>query len=588
MEKKMPGKSRRLIVLIGILGILAIAAVFRFWDLYAVEMMWDEIMDVPVALTYLETPNPFALNEQQISEEVLQARLPYYITALSLYFTPRNELLDFYVQRARIPAALFGLLTVLMVYLLGKELYGTKTGLISALLLAISSYHIGFSRFAVTQGESYDPFFYLLSLLLFFKGITKNNVKYLLLSGVTTGLACACKFNAALLLPAFFLFITVGFHKEISFTGTKGLRRLLLLNTGAFFVFLLLGFFWHRLGGQSEVAGQLGKFFLAVSGIYLFMLFVIIYKMERPFPPKAIAVVVANIVLMAVIVGFIGSPLHLAPKNLTYLLFGWIPAFCSTQFVLWLQTGVKQALSTSPLNILLIKLGLPFNLMFIGGLIYNLFHLKNRNNLLISLALLVYLAVVCSLRTFMSWYLMLIMPLAIMVSVNFLVLCWERLRVRFIRIILVLTAFAGICFQLFTLVRITPYYHFDGYKLGSNFIGFNKPCFLFVTDGMKGSIEWLEQNIPDNSRVGIGCSIKGFPSHIPEFMVKYIIAIYSANPTIKYEYITNEKSLFAFDYLIVSAFFGEDRTAADTAFKQIQAQKICGVTVYKVYKNICK
>jgi len=46
----------------------------------------------------------------------------------------------------RVPSALFGVLTVLGIYFLGKELFSTKVGLLSSFLLATSFWHIMFSR----------------------------------------------------------------------------------------------------------------------------------------------------------------------------------------------------------------------------------------------------------------------------------------------------------------------------------------------------------------------------------------------------------------------------------------------------------
>ena len=46
----------------------------------------------------------------------------------------------------RLPSALFGTLNILLIYLAGKELFGRKTGLTAAFLLAVSVFNIYFSR----------------------------------------------------------------------------------------------------------------------------------------------------------------------------------------------------------------------------------------------------------------------------------------------------------------------------------------------------------------------------------------------------------------------------------------------------------
>jgi 4-amino-4-deoxy-L-arabinose transferase-like glycosyltransferase len=48
----------------------------------------------------------------------------------------------------RLPAALFGILTVLGLYFLGKELYSKNIGLLAAFLLSVNFWHVNFSRIA--------------------------------------------------------------------------------------------------------------------------------------------------------------------------------------------------------------------------------------------------------------------------------------------------------------------------------------------------------------------------------------------------------------------------------------------------------
>ena len=64
----------------------------------------------------------------------------------------------------RLPSAIAGILTVLLIYLLGKELFGRSAGIISAVLLACSPYHIYYSQDANYYAEM--MFFSTLSILL--------------------------------------------------------------------------------------------------------------------------------------------------------------------------------------------------------------------------------------------------------------------------------------------------------------------------------------------------------------------------------------------------------------------------------------
>lgn len=74
----------------------------------------------------------------------------------------------------RLPSAVFGSLTVLAIYFLVRVMFKSSlAGLFSSLFLAVSPYHLQFSRglWEVT----FALFFYILGLLLFYIGIRKKN-----------------------------------------------------------------------------------------------------------------------------------------------------------------------------------------------------------------------------------------------------------------------------------------------------------------------------------------------------------------------------------------------------------------------------
>jgi len=75
---------------------------------------------------------------------------------------------------ARIPGALFGVFSVLLIYLLVKELFDDdKLALTSALFLAISPWHLQFSRGGWEVNTA--TFFLLAGILLFFKSLHEVN-----------------------------------------------------------------------------------------------------------------------------------------------------------------------------------------------------------------------------------------------------------------------------------------------------------------------------------------------------------------------------------------------------------------------------
>jgi 4-amino-4-deoxy-L-arabinose transferase-like glycosyltransferase len=99
----------------------------------------------------------------------------------------------------RLPSAIFGILAIYVVYLLTSELFNKKTGLVAAFLLAISPWHIQFSRTALEVNLS--SFLFPLGLYLFLKGLKKP--KTLILASLVWGLNLYSYHAAKFFLPLF-------------------------------------------------------------------------------------------------------------------------------------------------------------------------------------------------------------------------------------------------------------------------------------------------------------------------------------------------------------------------------------------------
>jgi mannosyltransferase len=92
---------------------------------------------------------------------------------------------------------LFGLLTVPLLYALGRRLLGTTAGLMAALLLAVSPYHVWYSQ----EGKMYAlvVFLAILSLHLFSRALAENRWGWWLGYLAVTGLALYVHFFTPLL-----------------------------------------------------------------------------------------------------------------------------------------------------------------------------------------------------------------------------------------------------------------------------------------------------------------------------------------------------------------------------------------------------
>src|SRR5581483_876227 len=140
-----------------------------------------------------------------------------YKPALYAYFIiPFIKIFGLNLTSVRLPSILFGILTVLATFYLVRELipeknYGTKVGLLAAFLLAISPWHIQFSRvaFEACTGMAFNLF----TVLFFLKGLKKN--KYFLFSAAAAALNFHIYQNEKVFTPLLLLALLIIYWKKI-------------------------------------------------------------------------------------------------------------------------------------------------------------------------------------------------------------------------------------------------------------------------------------------------------------------------------------------------------------------------------------
>ncbi|HEY4475204.1 MAG TPA: glycosyltransferase family 39 protein [Candidatus Paceibacterota bacterium] len=103
----------------------------------------------------------------------------------------------------RLPSAVFGLLSVLLIYLIGKRIFGENGGLLSALIFAITANHVFISRIGLQESI---VIFFLLAVFYFLLRSLEND-KYLIYAGAALGLALLSKYTAAAAIPISIIWI---------------------------------------------------------------------------------------------------------------------------------------------------------------------------------------------------------------------------------------------------------------------------------------------------------------------------------------------------------------------------------------------
>lgn len=174
----------------------------------------------------------------------------------------------------RIYSALFSLLLIPLVFLIGKRLHSEKTGLLAATLITFSTGLIQYAHFATF--ELWTTFFSVLLLLLSLREVLKPDKMNILAVSVVTGILIAIKATNILLLPIPFIAIGIGLLKQqkksvnklhlfgrflLSFLFVLLITSLLFLLTNPF-VFLANKDFLGTMRYESEVAlGSLPVFY---------------------------------------------------------------------------------------------------------------------------------------------------------------------------------------------------------------------------------------------------------------------------------------------------------------------------------------
>lgn len=138
-----------------------------------------------------------------------------------IYMTvPAVAYFDLTEFAVRLPSAVFGSLAVLATYFLVRELFGLsddlpmsrqKIALVAALFLAISPWHLQFSRTAFEA--NLGLFFTILGVWLFLKGLRQST--YLILSALAFVLTIYSYHSSRLITPLLVLGLCLYFHKVL-------------------------------------------------------------------------------------------------------------------------------------------------------------------------------------------------------------------------------------------------------------------------------------------------------------------------------------------------------------------------------------
>ena len=172
----------------------------------------------------------------------------------------------------RLVSVLYGTAAILAVYLLSKQIFNSKIALLSSFFLAISPWHIHFSRVSL---EGLTPFVFFTTLATYFWLIFIKKHKFGYLSVFLFSLAFYSYFPARIFIPLYFLSLFLSAYPSLKKDLSKLIKlfvfSLILITPMIFHLISGDGLSrWQQVKGNSNLLNLTKKYFEYFSPNFLF------------------------------------------------------------------------------------------------------------------------------------------------------------------------------------------------------------------------------------------------------------------------------------------------------------------------------
>jgi mannosyltransferase len=237
------------VVQYALLGLIVlVAAVLRFYKLGAWSLWIDEVFTINRAQAHYS------------SLELMLRNIPphtNWVPVSLLFISGAMSALGINEWSVRLVPALIGILSIPILYFVTSKVFGTRVALISALLLAVSPWHIMWSQ----NGRFYTALmlFYLLTATAIYFGLEYNKPWYLVAALPLFYLALSERMIAAFVVPVIIVYLLL--LVILPFTKPPGLnwKNLLILSI-PLIAGLLIELLSLVTGGGSRFFGDSGDF----------------------------------------------------------------------------------------------------------------------------------------------------------------------------------------------------------------------------------------------------------------------------------------------------------------------------------------
>lgn len=212
-----------------LIGIILMGGFLRVYNLGATSLQSDEIFTAVRARSNLASIFVKTAEEAGFGYAPIDRLFVHF----ALYFGEGEFVIRF-------PSVIFGLLSIWLIYRVGKAFFNENIGLIGSFLLSLSTLHLEYSQEA--RYYAYVVFFFLASLLFYYDLLKKLRIKYLLLFIVTVFGGVLSHLTSLIFLIVQILFALTVWLKEGGRTSkwASGRHYCVMVSIGGIFFTLLL------------------------------------------------------------------------------------------------------------------------------------------------------------------------------------------------------------------------------------------------------------------------------------------------------------------------------------------------------------
>jgi len=236
--------------------IVTIGALLRFIDLKEQGLLfWDEGMYLIKARSFINTAKECVFNFSELAQNKnaffenlhkssieggipLGREKPLYSFLIALFsvFMGLKDYTSLFVS------SFFGVATLILIFFFSKSMYSIKEGILASLMLALSCFHVVYSRLGLAETSS--CFFVLLSVFIYYLSRTNHRQareKYLFFSGIALSIAIGMHYRC-FIVAFFLLLLEMHFFlsSRRSFSLIKRIKFLIVIVASLMIVPILL------------------------------------------------------------------------------------------------------------------------------------------------------------------------------------------------------------------------------------------------------------------------------------------------------------------------------------------------------------